>query len=378
MKGSDSINWKIQITGLRRSIRRSRQYVCKARSQGSCPVDKTHRNQCRACRLKKCLESGMNKDAVQHERGPRNSTIRRQVALYLKDNGAGGVGIGPSIPIIPVNHTAASTTPSFMPETLNQGSDNSSIANNSDSSSTSLVNLSSQPSPGLFANGRTFSLCQPIPKYPHQLTATNLETIRESAARLIFLNVKWAKSVPAFTSLHHRDQLLLMEEAWRELFVLSAAQFFMPIEGASLLAASGLNVDGGVSSEKMTSIMAEIRNFQEIISNFRHMRVDATEYACLKAIVLFKTVIPSGGNELRCLRDHATISTLQDQAQLTLCKYIQTAYPTQPFRFGKLLLMLPAIQSVNSSTIEHLFFKKTIGSIPIERLICDMYRSNDF
>ena len=56
-------------------------YTCKASSdmKGKCPIDKTHRNQCRACRLKKCFESSMNKDAVQHERGPRNSTIRKQM-----------------------------------------------------------------------------------------------------------------------------------------------------------------------------------------------------------------------------------------------------------------------------------------------------------
>ena len=99
------------------------------------------------------------------------------------------------------------------------------------------------------------------------------------------------------------------------------------------------------------------------------MQLDPTEFACLRAIILFKT------ESNKDLKESRFIAALQDQAQLTLSKYIAVTYPSQPLRFGKLLLLLPLLKSVNAATIEELFFRKTIGSIPIERIICDMYKS---
>ena len=42
-----------------RSVRRDAVYTCKG--NGTCIVDKKRRNQCQACRYKKCLEAKMNK-----------------------------------------------------------------------------------------------------------------------------------------------------------------------------------------------------------------------------------------------------------------------------------------------------------------------------
>src|SRR2546425_1470480 len=70
----------------------------------------------------------------------------------------------------------------------------------------------------------------------------------------------------------------------------------MPGELSHLLASVSSNITGGIgdnssgtTSERLVTLMTEIRCFQEILSKFKEMQVDPTEYACLKAIVLFKT-----------------------------------------------------------------------------------------
>lgn len=55
------------------------------------------------------------------------------------------------------------------------------------------------------------------------------EAIFESAAKLLFLAVKWAKSMPSFNQIGVHDQNLLLEDCWAELFVIMAAQYGLPI-----------------------------------------------------------------------------------------------------------------------------------------------------
>ena len=132
--------------------------------------------------------------------------------------------------------------------------------------------------------------------------------------------------------------------------------------------------DGDDKSRKREEILTEIKSCQDAIEKFRSMNLDQTEFACLRAIILFKT--DSSDSTTRNLRESQFITALQDQAQLTLNKYISVTHSSQPFRFGKLLLLLPLLKTVKARTIEELFFRKTIGETPIERIICDMYKAN--
>ena len=61
----------------KRSVRKNLEYQCQA--SGNCPVDQHQRNQgnqCQHCRLKKCLELGMRREAVKPE---KNSVLIHQL-----------------------------------------------------------------------------------------------------------------------------------------------------------------------------------------------------------------------------------------------------------------------------------------------------------
>ncbi|XP_031767459.2 protein tailless [Galleria mellonella] len=342
----------------KRSVRRDRTYVCKARIPGACLVDKAHRNQCRACRLTKCIEVGMNKDAVQHERGPRNSTIRRQMALFLKDPALPSSDVGLQPP--PVLDLALPKHNLLPPPSMT-------LFHNP-----YIYNRISLPTPSIIPC--PVKVPSPPPIAAHIMTPTDPEEMCEAAAKLLFMNVKWAKNVPAFTTLSLPDRLLLLEESWRDLFVIGSAQFLYPMDLKILLNAKNPTIDA-----------KEVENFEKALTEIAKLHPDSYEYACLRAIVLFKTSFSEKSDsnspiqtssDYKRLQDLPAVASLQDHSHSVLSEYILRAYPLKVARPSQLLQLLPIIRRVSSVTIVELFFRATIGDIPIERIIGDMYRTS--
>uniref|UniRef100_A0A8C6X0P1 Nuclear receptor subfamily 2 group F member 6 n=1 Tax=Naja naja TaxID=35670 RepID=A0A8C6X0P1_NAJNA len=222
---------------------------------------------------------------------------------------------------------------------------------------------------GDYYNGQPVSeLISQLLRYAQQGgSVMGIDNICELAARLLFSTVEWARNIPFFPELPVSDQVALLRLSWSELFVLNAAQSALPLHMAPLLAAAGFHA-APMSADRVVSFMDQIRVFQDQVEKLSRLQVDSAEFSCLKAIALF-TPDACG------LSDPAHVESLQEKAQVALTEYVRSQYPSQPQRFGRLLLRLPALRAVPASLISQLFFMRLVGKTPIETLIRDMLLS---
>lgn len=84
------------------------------------------------------------------------------------------------------------------------------------------------------------------------------------------------------------------------------------------------------------------------------------------------SVSPCPGADAVGLSDPGQVAGLQEKSQCALEEHVRRQHPSQPSRFGRLLLRLPALRSVSAPGIQQLFFSRLVGKTPIETLIRDM------
>lgn len=155
-----------------------------------------------------------------------------------------------------------------------------------------------------------------------------------------------------------------MQESWKELFLLHLSVWAVPWDLGTLL--DSPSARDRVPQDALT--VSELKTILEILCRFRQIAPDPFEISCIKAVTLFTP-------DTQALHDVQPIEMLQDQAQCVLSEHVRLNYARQPTRFGRLLLLLPSLRSIRRTTIEMLFFKETIGAVPISRLLFDIYEA---
>ncbi|KTF78652.1 hypothetical protein cypCar_00044067 [Cyprinus carpio] len=206
----------------------------------------------------------------------------------------------------------------------------------------------------------SFKLTMPSPM-PEYL---NVHYICESASRLLFLSMHWARSIPAFLALGQECNTALVRACWNELFILGLAQCAQIMSLSTILAAivNHLQSIDKLSSERIKLVMEHIWKLQEFCNSMAKLQTDGYEYAYLKAMVLFSPDHPG-------LSSCSQIEKFQEKAEMELQDYVQKTYPDDTYRLARILLRLPALRLMSSSITEELFFTGLIGNVPIDSII---------
>lgn len=109
-----------------------------------------------------------------------------------------------------------------------------------------------------------------------ELSIVNAESACNIAVKLLSNCVQFAKNIHCFKSLPFRDQIILLEESWKDLVILDAAFWsFPPIVSRSI-------------PPKETSLLSSLRVLQELLARIQSLEIDKSESEYLKTVVLFK------------------------------------------------------------------------------------------
>ncbi|XP_074683143.1 nuclear receptor subfamily 2 group C member 1 isoform X4 [Strix aluco] len=201
----------------------------------------------------------------------------------------------------------------------------------------------------------------PMPEY------LNVHYICESASRLLFLSMHWARSIPSFQALGQDNSISLVKACWNELFTLGLAQCSQVMNVATILAAFVNHLHGSLQQDKLPTdrgklVMEHIFKLQEFCNSMVKLCLDGYEYAYLKAIVLFSPDHPG-------LENVVQIEKFQEKAYMEFQDYVTKAYPDDTYRLSRLLLRLPALRLMSAAITEELFFAGLIGNVQIDSII---------
>lgn len=195
----------------------------------------------------------------------------------------------------------------------------------------------------------------------------NVHYICESASRLLFLSIHWARNIPSFQCLSQESQVALVRGCWSELFTLGMAQCSRIMSLNTILTAIVSHLTQAAATEKLTpsrfkQVSEHISRLQDFVTAMTKLQPDEHEYAYLKTIVLFQYENVLSGKR-------SQIERLQERAAQELRLHVDDTYQDTPERFTRLLLKLPTLKALQPQVMEELFFAGLIGNVQIDSVI---------
>ncbi|KAJ8249222.1 hypothetical protein GJAV_G00232490 [Gymnothorax javanicus] len=297
----------------RRSVRKNYAYTC--RFDRHCVVDKDKRNQCRYCRLRKCLRAGMKKEAVQNERDRISSRRAEEMGL-------GSLSISVFLLAEAGSHQLSPLTPPI----------------NCDISTKKIASV---------------------------------EDVCESMKQQLLLLVDWAKRIPEFCSLPVDDRVLLLRAHSAEHLILGVARRSMPYDDVILLGNDFIIPVSGPDVE-VSRVAGRIQD--ELVKPLRELDVTDGEFACLKAIVFFAPDCPGleSSQAVRRLRfqTQVLLEEVAGEQRGRLGELLLTLPPLQSVAL-QMVEQLQLVQLLGGARIDSLLQEMLLGETAEAREAAD-------
>ena len=272
----------------------------------------------------------MNRESVQHERGPRTATIRRQVGELMAERERKVETNNTNLPTTSFQDLAFNLPfYTFPTPFLPFPSIYSPCKTDTSPSSSPPVPLSpSTSSPG-------YSPLTPPPSLA-TLPMTRAQLLCEVAAQNLESTCNWLRTLPPLRALPPSCQARAIANSWPHLFLLQCS-----IQGTSFKE-EDLNLLLSPTCSPTT-----LATFKQCLSSLRTLNITPEELPCVKALLLFQG--ESGDPRLF------------EQAQLGLARASNANQsPLQSVRFARILITLRSVEVVTSRFVHSIFFADTI------------------
>uniref|UniRef100_A0A914W7S8 Uncharacterized protein n=1 Tax=Plectus sambesii TaxID=2011161 RepID=A0A914W7S8_9BILA len=363
----------------RRTIRAGQSYVC--RYENKCRIDKVGRNVCRACRFQKCVNVGMESDAIRpdrdktgRQRNPRKSSVVKKTSvasapgeLPSLHNSPGSTDGSPPPPppqLQPTTSAVASASPPMRSDVLNTLLEIETICSQLRDAnvlprptvSVSLVDAVTRPS--LVAAREEIS-------FDGSLGRATSTDFRKGLRRLIVLTLDYANTLKPVADLPVDEKIALIRNcvgsfallvtAYRtlqsganaDLICLPTRHFLQ--RNAHVTHISADKATDNVDFQNAAALMnrqncLKERILDELVTPMRRLGVTEEEFVALKAIA---TLDPQAKG---VRADAATrLAAARDSVQHALFEYLATSRGTKEAasRFAHLLLLLPTLSKIS-------------------------------
>ncbi|XP_051961266.1 retinoic acid receptor gamma-A-like isoform X1 [Xyrauchen texanus] len=303
----------------RRSIQKNMVYTCHR--DKNCQINKVTRNRCQYCRLQKCFEVGMSKEAVRNDRNKKK-------IKDVKDE------------VVP-------------PESYELSGELE-----------ELVNKVSK------AHQETFpSLCQ-LGKYTTnsssdhrvQLDLGLWDKFSELSTKCIIKIVEFAKRLPGFTTLTIADQITLLKSACLDILMLRICTRYTPEQDT-------MTFSDGLTLNRTQMHNAGFGPLTDLVFAFAGqllpLEMDDTETGLLSAICLIC------GDRMD-LEEPERVDRLQEPLLEALKIYARRRRPDKPHMFPRMLMKITDLRGISTKGAERAITLKMEIPGPMPPLIREM------